>query len=445
MLADVIILAILILVNGFFSCSELAVLSVNPNRIKLKADDGDKKAVLIKATLDNPDRFISTIQIAISIVGLFSGAYAGQAFSDPVVELLLKMGVAMSDLTLRSIVVFIITMVMSYFVLVMGELVPKKLALGSSEKIANFVIGPINFLTAIFYPFVRILSFSTNVVLKIIGSKDNEDNDNAMEEEIRMLVDAGSESGDIDEDEMEMINNVFEFDDKTAEDICTHRTDIVAVDADDPNKDIIAMLMEMKYSRLPVYEENLDNIIGILHLKDFMRYLLQNNIDIDAAGDIDFRALARAAHFVPTSKRSDELFSEMKRNKVHMSIVVDEYGGTVGLVSMEDLIEEVMGNIFDEYDDEEVPEIQALDSNTYEIMGITDLEDVAKELDIDLPLDEYDTISGFLIGQLGRIPDEGETPEVEFDTILFKVKLVEEKRIAKVIACKMPHSCSYSV
>ena len=436
MLADVLILAILVLVNGFFSCSELAVFSVNPNRIKLKADDGDKKAILIKNALDNPDRFISTIQIAISIVGLFSGAYAGQAFSDPVVELLLKFGVTMSDLTLRNIVVFIITIVMSYFTLVLGELVPKKLALGNSEKVAGLVIVPINFLSAAFYPFVKVLSFSTNIVLKIMGIESSSDGDNATEEEIRMLVDAGSESGDIDEDEMEMINNVFEFDDKTAEDICTHRTDIVAVDADSDHKDIIPMLMEMKYSRLPVYEESLDNIIGILHLKDFMRYLLQNNIDVNDAGEIDFRALARNAHFVPTSKRSDELFTEMKRNKVHMSIVVDEYGGTVGLVSMEDLIEEVMGNIFDEYDDEEVPEIQALDSNTYEIMGTTDLEDVAKKLDIALPVDEYDTISGFLIGQLGRIPDEGETPEVEFDTVLFKVKLVEEKRIAIVIACK---------
>jgi len=434
--ADVLILAFLVLVNGFFSCSELAIFSVNPNRIKLKADDGDKKAMLVKNTLENPDRFISTIQIAISLVGLFSGAYAGQAFAEPVVKLLLDWGVAASDLTLRNIVVFIITIVMSYFTLVLGELVPKKLALNNSEKVASFVIGPVNFLTKAFYPFVKLLSFSTNIVLKIIGSENSADVESATEEEIRMLVDAGSESGDIDEDEMEMINNVFEFDDKTAEDICTHRTDIVAVDADDPDEDIISLLMEMKYSRLPVYEENLDNIIGILHLKDFMRYLLQNNIDISAAGEVDFRALARDAHFVPTSKRSDELFSEMKRNKVHMSIVVDEYGGTVGLVSMEDLIEEVMGNIFDEYDDEEIPEIQALDSSTYEIMGITDLEDVAKALDITLPIDEYDTISGFLIGQLGRIPDEGETPEVEFDTVLFKVKLVEEKRIAVVIACK---------
>jgi len=436
LLVDVLILAFLVFVNGFFSCSELAVLSVNTNRIKMKADDGDKKAILIKNTLENPDRFMSTIQIAISLVGLFSGAYAGQVFAEPVVEFLLKLGVTMSDLTLRNIVVFIITIVMSYFTLVLGELVPKKLALGNSEKVAGFVIGPIIFLEKVFYPFVRVLSFSTNIVLKVIGAEGSTDSDSATEEEIRMLVGAGSESGDIDEDEMEMINNVFEFDDKTAEDICTHRTDIVAIDVDSTNGDIISMLLEMKYSRLPVYEENLDNIVGILHLKDFMRYLLENNIDINNVEELDFRALAREAHFVPTSKRSDELFTEMKYNKVHMSIVVDEYGGTVGLVSMEDLIEEVMGNIFDEYDDEELPEIQLLDSNTYEIMGITDLEDVAKELDISLPVDEYDTLSGFLIGQLGRIPDEGETPEVEFDTILFKVKQVEEKRIATVIACK---------
>ncbi|MDL2248327.1 hemolysin family protein, partial [Tyzzerella sp. OttesenSCG-928-J15] len=324
MVKDVLILVFLVLINGFFSCAELAVLSVNPNKIKLKADNGDKKAKLIKHTLDNPDRFMSTIQIAISLVGLFTGAYAGQTFAEPVVKFLVSRGVTIPVATLRNAVVLLITVFMSYFTLVFGELVPKKLALQRSEKISFMVISPVSILSKICSPFVKILSLSTNVIVKIMHLENKQDDDKYTEEEIRMLVDAGSEIGSIDEDEMEMINNIFEFDDKTAEDICTHRTDIVAIDIDSAYEEVVPLLTEMKYSRLPVYEESIDNIIGILHIKDFMRYLLENKLNIDDAENIDLKGIARDAYFVPTSKRSDELFAEMQKDKIHLSIVVDE-------------------------------------------------------------------------------------------------------------------------
>lgn len=438
MLKDIVILAILILVNGFFSSAELAVLSVNPNKIKYRADRGDKKAIIIKKTLEHQDNFLSTIQIAISFVGLFSGAYAGQTFADPIVHLLVGMGIGIPAATLKSAVVVIITLVLLYFNLVLGELVPKRLALKKTETVANIVVSPVNVLSVICRPFVKLLSFSTNAVVRLLGIDPNEDTEQVTEEEIRMMVDASSEIGNIDESEMEMINNIFEFDDKTAEDISTHRTDIEAIDIDDHFSEIMPVILEMKYSRVPVYEDNIDNIIGILHIKDLMKYMLDEKIELNADSKIDLRKILRKAYFVPISKRSDELFAEMKVNKVHIAIVVDEYGGTVGLVTMEDLIEEIMGNIFDEYDDDEDPEIKKIDNSTYEIIGTTSISDVEEEMEVELSNenDEYETISGFIIGQLGYIPSEDERPEIEFNGVLFKVDAVEDKRISKIIACK---------
>ncbi|MDR2899621.1 MAG: hemolysin family protein [Clostridiales bacterium] len=438
MFADILILAFLIFINGFFSCAELAILSVNHNRVKFRAENGDKKALLIKKMMDNENNFLSTIQIAISLVSLFSGAFAGQTFAGPVVSLLLNLGVPVPEAALRNAVVLIITIFLSYFTLVFGELVPKRLALQRTEKMAGMLVGTVNLVSKICSPFVVLLSASAGFVVKLLGIDSKSQEDQYTEEDIRMMVDAGSEIGSIDENEMEMINNIFEFDDKTAEDICTHRTDIVAIDIEEPFSEILPVLMEMKYSRLPVYEESVDNIIGILFIKDvFRHFYANNNMGENELGSIDIRGIMREAYFVPTSKKSDELFAEMKHNKIHMSIVVDEYGGTVGLVTMEDLIEEIMGNIFDEYDDDELPKIITLDSNTFEINGTASLTDVAKVLDVNLPDDDYDTLSGFIISLLGRIPAEGERPEVEFEDILFKVKKADDKRIAVITACRM--------
>jgi putative hemolysin len=440
LLQDVIILAILILVNGFFSSAELAVLSVNPNKIKYRADRGDKKAILIKKTLEHQDNFLSTIQIAITLVGLLLGAYAGQTFADPIISLFVRLGLspaAAHSASLKSGVVILITILLSYFQLVLGELVPKRLALKKTEFMADLVVGPVNFLAVICKPFVKLLSMSTNAVVRLLGIDPNEDTEQVTEEEIRMMVDAGSEIGNIDENEMEMINNIFEFDDKTAEDVSVHRTDIVAIDIDDDLSEIIPSIWEMKYSRVPVYEDNIDNIIGILHIKDILKYIIDEKIDVNANINIDLRKILRKAYFVPTSKKTDELFAEMKLNKIHIAIVVDEYGGTSGIVTMEDLVEEIMGNIFDEYDDEELPEIRQIDTGTYEIIGTASLDLVEETLETNLPDDEYETLSGFLIGQLGYIPNDNERPEVEFNGVLYKISEVEDKRISKIIACKV--------
>lgn len=438
MLVEILIISVLILINGIFTCAELGILSVNRNKIRLKAEEGSKRAILILDILEKPDTLLPTIQIAVTISGLFVGAYSGQVFAEPITNALISGGYFSSFIaedTLQSLVVICITIILSYFTLVFAELVPKKIALSNPEKVANIMIHPIIIFSKLCKPFVIVLSFSSILVLKILGIKVDKERDSVTEEEIRMLVDAGGKIGNIDADERQMINNIFEFNDITAEEIATHRTDIVSLDIEDTFEEILKVATNDKHSRIPVYEDNIDNIIGVLHIKDIMKYIINN--PNKAKTEIDVRSILRDPYFVPTSKKADELFEEMKNNKIQFSIVIDEYGGTVGIVTMEDLIEEVMGNIFDEYDGEEVLEIDEIDQNTFIINGTTSLEDVSDYLSTPLPVDEYDTIGGFVIGQLGRIPNNEEQPEVEFEGLIFKVKGVYEKRIQKVLVCKV--------
>lgn len=438
MLIEIFIISILILINGIFTCAELAMLSVKLNKIKLKADAGNKKAILLLNVLEKPDTLLSTIQIVVTTSRLFVGAYSGYVFAEPIVASLISGGYFSSFVaqdTLQSLVVIFITIILSYFTLVFAELVPKKIALNNSEKVANIMIHPIIIFSKLCKPFIIVLSFSSILVFKILGIKVDKEKDSVTEEEIRMLVDAGGKIGNIDADERQMINNIFEFNDITAEEISTHRTNIVSLNIEDTYEEIIKVATNDKHSRIPVYEDNIDNIIGVLHIKDIMKYII-NNPNKETT-QIDIRNILREPYFVPTSKKADELFEEMKNNKIQFSIVIDEYGGTVGIVTMEDLIEEVMGNIFDEYDGEEVPEIDEVDQNTFIINGTTSLEDVSHYLNAPLPIDEYDTIGGFVIGQLGRIPNNNEQPEVEFGGLIFKVKGVYEKRIQKVVVCKV--------
>lgn len=257
------------------------------------------------------------------------------------------------------------------------------------------------------------------------------DKDNISKEEIRIMVSAVAESGKIDENEIEMIHNIFEFNDKTVEEIVTHRKDIVALSASAKKEEILQKAVDEKYSRFPVYEDSIDNIIGILHIKDLLKYIIKEN------GDIPLRSIVRKPYFVPLSKKTDELFGELQKLKQHMAIVVDEYGGIIGLVTMEDLIEEIMGSILDEYDEEETPDIQTMDDNTFVINGTTSLDAVSDFLEVPLPTDDYDTLSGFIIGQLGRIPTGNEQPEIEFNGLLFKVYKAEGKRISYAVVCRL--------
>ena len=435
MIGKLLILVLLILVNAFFAAAEIALLSVNPNKIKQKADDGNKKAILLKHTIENPNKYLATIQIGISLAGLFSGAFAGLAFSNSIVSFLIGLGLTIDAIILRQIIILLLTVLLSYFSLVFGELVPKRMVMNKAYEFSMLVIGFIYWLSVLATPFVKFLSFSTNTVLRLLGIDPDESNDDVTEEEIRMMVDVGGDTGMIDAYEKIMINNIFEFDNKTADDIATHRKDLVALPVNASKEEVIRAATVERYSRIPVYEDNIDNIVGILHIKDFLNYIFRpENAFLD---DIDLMSIITKPYFVPVSKKTDELFAEMQKNKVHIAVVVDEYGGTEGIVTMEDLVEEIMGNILDEYDEEEQPDIMNIDTNTYLVNGTTDLDTVSEFFGTALPVDDYDTVSGFVIGQIGRIPLENEKPEVEFNGLLFKVYYMEEKRISSVIVCKL--------
>jgi len=324
-----------------------------------------------------------------------------------------------------------VSVILSYFSLVIGELVPKRLAMKKEEAISMFAARPLYILSVVTYPAVKLLNASTNLIVRLFGIDPNADEEEVTEEEIRMMVDVGEEKGTIQENEKEMINNIFDFDNKTVMDIMTHRTDIVALPVDASLDEVISLFNEEKYTRIPVYEESIDNIVGILHVKDLIKYI---GVGSDTA-DFDLRKIIRKPYNVPWSKKADELFSELQKNKVHMAIIIDEYGGTAGIVTVEDLVEEIVGNIFDEYDEEE-KDFEKLDESTYIFSGTAGLDVLNEWADAQLPEDEYDTLSGFIISQLGRIPEYDEKPEIEFNGLLFKVEEVSEKRIEKIKVCR---------
>lgn len=431
MFTELLVLIILIVLNAFFAASEIALISMNDTKLKLMAEEGNKRAVLLKKLVDEPSKFLATIQIGITLAGFFASAFAADNFSERLVDLIKLTGVPIPDSILKNVSVILITIVLSYFSLVFGELVPKRVAMKKAESIAMLVASPLNFLSSVTSPFVKFLTFSTNTIVRIFGIDPNKEEDNVTEEEIRMMVDVGEEKGAIDETEKEMINNIFEFNNKVVSEIMTHRTEISALPIDATLDEVIELINTEKYSRIPVYEDTIDNIIGIMHSKYLIKYIAEGG-DRD---NFDLRNLIRKPYYVPTSKRTDELFKELQRQRIHMAVIIDEYGGTAGIVTLEDLLEEIVGNIFDE-DDEVEKEIEKIDENTFIINGTTSLDTVRDYLEVDLPTDDYDTLSGFLIGQLGRIPEENDKPSIEFNGLVFKIDKVDEKRVAKVKVCK---------
>ncbi|MFO7295976.1 MAG: hemolysin family protein [Clostridia bacterium] len=425
-------LIVLLGLNAFFASAEIALLSLNESKVKQKAEQGDKKAQALKNLLRDPNKFLSTIQIGITLAGFLASAFASDMFAGKLADLLSRISLGIPMTWLNNISVVIITLILSYFSLVLGELVPKRLAMKRSDAIARFCVGPINALSTVTAPFVKFLSASTNFVVRLLGIDPNEDERAITEEEILLMLDEGEEKGTIDESEREMITNIFEFDNKIVTDIMTHRTDVVAISIDESLEGIVELVKEEKYTRFPVYEGSIDNIVGILHAKELIKH-----IDVKNYNKVDFELsrMIRPAYYVPSSKKIAELFREMQKNKVHMAVVIDEYGGTEGIVTIEDLMEEIVGNIFDEYDEEE-KDFEKIDENTYIFNGTINIDEVQDFFNVKLPVDDYDTLSGFVIGQLGRIPGEDDKPEIEFNGLVFKVEEVDEKRVAKVKICR---------
>nr|WP_275695617.1 hemolysin family protein [Fredinandcohnia sp. SECRCQ15] len=421
----------MLVLNAFFAASEMAMVSLNDNKIKMMADAGNKKAKMLYQLLNEPSQFLATIQIGITLAGFLASAFAAGSFAGQLANALYNLGLPLAKDILETISVVIITLILSYFTLVIGELVPKRLALQKAEAISMFAAAPLTYLSKITYPFVKLLTLSTNLIVRLFGIDPNAEEENVTEEEIRMMVDVGKEKGTIQEAEKIMINNIFEFDNKTVSEIMTHRTNIVAIPINYTLKDTVRLVNIEKYTRFPVYEENIDRIVGILHTKELIQFI--ENCDENS---FNLKELLRDPYFVLESKPTDELFKELQKNNIHMAIVLDEYGGTDGIITIEDLIEEIVGNIFDEYDEHELEdeEIIEIKENTYSIDGTTNLHDVEVILDIELPTEEYDTLSGFVIGQVGYIPTDDLKPTIEYKNVTFKVEELNDKRITRILA-----------
>lgn len=426
-MSNIILLLFLILLNAFFAASEMAFVSLNDNKIDMLAEEGNSKAKVVKHLLNEPTRFLSTIQIGITLAGFLNSAFAADSFSGPISNWLAGIFPSIGLGTLQTVSVLLITVILSYVQIVLGELVPKRIAMRHAEKFSFMVVGPMRVLSVIASPFVKLLTVSTNVLLRLVGIDPNETDSEISEEEIRMMVDVGQEKGGISTSERTMINNIFDFDNSEVSDIMTHRTEIEAIDSEASLAEVIEIVDREKYSRFPVYKESIDNIIGILYVKDLLTYLMNRSNE-----QFILSEHLKTPYFVPDSKKTDELFFEFQKTKVHIAIVIDEYGGTGGLITMEDLIEEIMGEVFDEYDEEEEPEFTQVNEDEYTLQGSMDLEDVAKLLKIEMPEDEFDTLSGFIVGSLGYLPDEEDHSMIEFGGYQFTIVSVEDKVVKEI-------------
>ncbi len=427
MISQLVILAILILLNAYFAATEIAYISLNDAKISKQAKEGNKKAKQIESMLKNPSKFLATIQIGITFAGFLSSAFASDAFSDDLAPILNNWFPFISLDIWKGIAIIIITMILSFFTLVFGELVPKRLAMKYYEKIAYATIGVIKTISIFTLPFVKLLTISTNMISKIFGVSEAEE-EIVTEEEIKMMIDEGEENGTIEQEEKELLNNVFAFNDIIVSEVMTPRTDIFAIEIDEDINELLDKIDEYKYSRIPVYEDNIDNIEGILFIKDILKVIKDGRY-------INIREIMREPYFIPESKEIDELFRELQKSKQQMAIVIDEYGGTAGLITMEDIIEELMGNILDEYDDEEI-EYKKLDENTYILSGSSTVYDIKKIFSVDIPDGDYETLSGYLLEKLGRIPEENEHPVIEDEQLTYKIEEYEDKRIKSVKVCK---------
>ncbi len=432
----IVLLFCLILVNAFFAMSEIAIISLNDVKLQKMAEEGNKKAKKVLALVENPSSFLSTIQIGVTLAGFLTSASAAENFSEPLADIISGWlpNVPMSLISGISLV--LVTIIISFFSLVLGELAPKRIAMQCGEKISFAVVGILLFIKSAMKPFIKFLSFSTNIVVRLFGFDPNASEETMTEEEIRMMVDAGEEKGVIEESQKEMINNIFEFDDIVAADVMTHRTDIEAVEINDKISDVIEKTATTGYSRLPVFEEELDNIKGIIYVKDLLPYVGKR-----VPSEVKIADLMRSAEFVPESKRCGDLFNEMTEKRLQMIFVCDEYGGIAGLVTIEDLLESIVGNMQDEYDNED-EEFEQVDETTYTFDGTTDTEELLEVFGIELPEGEYDTIGGYIMSELGRIPGEDEHPQVTYERLLFTVLEVDERRIERVKVELLPEEAT---
>lgn len=429
-LGQILLQIILIILNAVFACAEIAVISFNDNKLAKLAEQGNKKAIRLARLTSQPARFLATIQVAITLSGFLGSAFAADNFSDILVDWLVNIGVKIPPSTLNAISVIIITIILSYFTLVFGELVPKRVAMKKAESLALGMSALITFISKLFAPIVWLLTASTNGLLRLMGIDPDSEDEEVTEEEIRMMVDAGSEKGVIDEEEKEMIQNVFEFDALTAGEISTHRTEISLLWTDETPEQWKETIYESRHSRYPVCEESVDNVVGVLNARDYFRVQDKSREEI-------MEAAVNPAYFVPEGVKADVLFRKMRQNKCGMAVVLDEHGGMCGIVTMTDLLEQIVGEIDDENDiDDDVQEIERIDSKTWKISGGASITEISEQLGIQLPEDDNDTFSGLIFSSLGDIPEDGSEFEIDIAGLHIKVTEIKDHKIEKTIVCK---------
>ena len=425
LLLQFIVIVALTGINAFFSSAEMAIVSINKNKLKILVEEGNRKAIMLENLMKEPSKFLSTIQVGITLAGFFASASAATGLSQYLSIYLRKLGIPYSG----QISMILITFVLSYITLVFGELIPKRIALKSSEKIALSSVGTIVTVSKIFSPFVKFLTFSTNIVLTALKMKEDNIEEKVSKEELRSLVEVGREHGIINEVEKEMIENIIEFDEKVAREIMIPRTKVFLIDKNISVDELFEKKEVEVYSRIPVYEDEADNIVGILFMKDLMIEAYRKGFQ-----NVKLPEIMQEAYFVPETKNVNELFNEMQSEKKHIAILIDEYGGFSGIVTLEDLIEEVMGNISDEFDADD-SSIKKLSANKYLINGELSLNDLNDYFHIELESKHYDTLSGLLIEHMGYIPEDDEDIEpIIIDGISFKPKRVKDKKIEWVLA-----------
>ena len=415
----------LIAVNAFFAAAEIAVVSLSETKLRHKAEEGDKKSQKLLTMMLEPSGFLSTIQIAITLAGFLGSAFAADNFAAPLVSLIRDQWgfTLISKGTLNTLCVVFITLVLSYFTLVFGELVPKRVAMKEPEKVARAVAGIIDGMAKVTKPIVWLLTKSVNGVLRLFGIDPAANEEEVTEDEIRMMVDMGEEKGAIEGNERDMIENIFEFNNMTAADCMTHRTDVTALQVDAGNKEIMKTILESGLSRFPVYGEDLDDVLGTFTTRDYL-------LALSTGGKKTLREILRPAYFVPESVRTDVLFRDMQKNKTHIAIVVDEYGGTSGLITMEDLLEEIVGNIYDEYDKPLPQEIQKIGENQYRIAGGALIEVINDALDLNLPTGAgFESLGGLIFSRMMTIPKDGTHPVVECYGLRIRAEEIVDRRV----------------
>ena len=425
--------ALLIFFNAFFAMTEIALISLSTAKLKKMAEGGDRTAGRLLKMVEEPSGFLSTIQIGITLAGFLGSAFAAENFSEYLVNwIYVDLGVTVLPVSvLNTLSVIVITIILSYFTLIFGELVPKRIAMQKPMEVARISCPVVSFVAVVMKPVVWFLSVSTNLVLKALRLKTESEEETVTEEEIRMMVDIGEEKGTIESEEKEWIENVFEFGDSIAKDCMTHVSDLEAVQSDMSDEEIEALIKETGLSRLPVYGEDIHDILGILYTRDFL-------INRNEENKKTLSELLRPAYFVPETIRCADLFKDLQQKKIHLAIAVNEYGEVSGIITMEDLLEEIVGNIYDEFDPSEPEELEKLEDNLWRSSGSTDIDTIGEQLDMEFPENlEYDTLGGMVFSCLHTIPKDGTEVEVETQGLHIKVTRITNRKIEEAIIWKV--------